>query len=309
MPKTSAHDPEIGAPLRRPSRTIGSAGSPGIVCYSYRDSLTLLPLVLVAALGQPPAPEMSCRYSVHAPQRMTRAVQGGLSVTVRRKADPALTTDACVIEVRDRSGRLVLMRDGFNTKLHDDSGRDVDNDGSPDLIIGSDSRSGNRCCSEYSILSLKPAPRVVGTFSHPSFAADLNRRTLVWAALSFEDLGAAMGPVPTIATVGQYRDGGFVDLTPEYCPVILAGTAPGWANLSDDLWQLDGSRRAASRAEAGPPSFGVETTRASATTVALQMLYCGRDSDARQLIRQVWPDREQEAVRASLAAAAAARRR
>jgi hypothetical protein len=266
-------------------------------------------LALVAALGQPPAPEMSCRYSVSAEQRMTRTVQDGFSVSVRRKADSALTNDACIIEVRDHSRRLVLMREGFNTQLHDDSGRDVDNDGSPDLIIGFDSRSSNRCCAEYTILSLKPAPRVVGTFSHPSFEVDLTRRTLVWATLSFDDLAADMGPVPTIATVGQYRDGRFVDVTSEYCPVILVGTARGWANLSEDLWRLDGTRRAASRAEAGPASFGVETTRGSATTVALQMLYCGRDADARELIRQVWPDGQQEAIRASLMAAAAAARR
>ena len=77
---------------------------------------------------------------------MTQAAHDGFSVTVRRKADPALTKDACTIEVRDRSGRLVLMREGFNTRLHDDSGRDVDNDGSPDIIIGSDSRGTNWCC-------------------------------------------------------------------------------------------------------------------------------------------------------------------
>jgi hypothetical protein len=272
-------------------------------------SLSVPALVLAAALGQPPAPAMSCRYSVRAAQRTTRAAPAGFSVTVRRKADPALTRDACVIDVRDRSGRIVFTREGFNTELHDDSGRDVDNDGSPDLIVGFESRGTNRCCSQYSVLSLTPAPHVIGTFSNPSFENDLNRRTLVWAMLSFDDLGADMMPVPTIAIVGQYRDGRFIDLTSEYCPVILAGTARGWANLSEDLWQLEGSRRAASRAETGPPSFQVETTRGSATTVALQMLYCGRDADARELIRQVWPDRQQESIRASLAAAVAAARR
>jgi hypothetical protein len=272
-------------------------------------SLSVRALFVVAALGQPPAPEMLCRYSVHAQQRMTRAAQDGFSVTVRRKADAALAKDACVIEVRDRAGRLVFTREGFNTRVHDDSGRDVDNDGSPDLIVGSESRGTNRCCSEYSILSLKPAPHVVGTFSNPTFEIDLNRRMLVWAVLSFDELGTDMGPVPTIAIVGQYQGGRFADLTSEYCPVILAGTARGWANLSEDLWRLDGTRRAASRAETGSPSFAVETTRGSATTVALQMLYCGRDADARELIRQVWPDRQQEAIRASLAAAVAAARR
>jgi hypothetical protein len=272
-------------------------------------SLSVHAFAVVAALGQPPAPEMFCRYSVRGEQRMTRAVQDGFSVTVRRKADPSLTKDACVIEVWDRSKRLVLAREGFNTKLHEDSGRDIDNDGAPDLVIGSESSRTNGCCSEYTIVSLKPAPRVLGTFAHASFELDLDRRTLVWAALSFDDLAADMGPPPTIATVGQYRDGRFADVTAEYCPVILVGTSRGWANLSEDLWQLDGTRRAASRAEAGPPSYAVESTRASATTVVLQMLYCGRDADARELIRQVWPDQQQEAVRTSLTAAVAAVRR
>ena len=138
---------------------------------------------------------------------------------------------------------------------------------------------------------------------------DPNRRTLVWAMLSFDDLAADMGPAPTIAIAGQFRDGRFVDLTSDYCPLILVGTSRGWTNLSEDLWRLDGSRRAASRAETGPPSVAVETTRASATTVALQMLYCGKDADARELIRQVWPERQQEAVRTSLTAAVAAARR
>jgi hypothetical protein len=270
-------------------------------------SFSVPALVLVAALSQLPAPEISCRYSVRAAQRSSRPATNGFSVSVRRKADPAATKDACVIEVRDRSGRVVFAREGFNTRLHDDSGRDVDNDGSPDLIVGSESRATNGCCSQYSVLSLTPAPHLVGTFAHPSFERDRDRRTVVWSVLSFDDLGAdrATAP-PMIATVGQYRHGRFTDITAEYCSVILAGTGRGWASLSEDLWQLDGSRRAASRAETGTASFAVEATRDSATAVALQMLYCGREADARELIRQVWPDGQQETIRASLAAAVAA---
>jgi hypothetical protein len=228
---------------------------------------------------------------------------------VRRRTDPAATEDACAIEVRAPSGEIVFAREGYNTGLHDDSGRDVDNDGAPDLIIGHDSGGGNRCCWEYTILSLRPAPHVAGAFSNPSFDVDVNRRTVVWSILPFQDLGPDMSQAPTIAIAEQYRDGRFVEITSEYCAVILAGTAKGWASLSDDLWQLEGSRRAASRAETGPPSFEVETTRGSATTVALQMMYCGRDADARELIRQVWPDDEQQKIRASIEAAVSAARR
>ena len=274
-------------------------------------SASIYALTLAAAnLGQPPpVPELFCRYSIPGEQRATRAAQDGFSITVRRKPDPALMKDACVVEVRDRSNRIVFTREGFNSRLHEDSGRDVDNDGSADLIVGIETHRTKLCCSEYSVLSLKPAPHVVGTFSNPTFRLDQSRRTIVWAALPFDDLASDFGPAPTIAIVGQYRDGRFADLTSENCSWILAGTAPGWASLSEDLWRLDGSRRAASRAEAGPPSLAVETTRASATTVVLQMLYCGRDAEARDLIRQVWPDQQQEAIHTSLAAAVATARR
>jgi hypothetical protein len=270
----------------------------------------LLSLILAVAVGQVSGRDMACSYSVRdQEQSKTRTVQGGVTVTVRRKPEPGPAENACVIEVRDASGRIVFAREGYNTSLHGDSGRDADNDGTPDLIVGHDSGGGNGCCWEYSILSLRPGLHVAGSFANPSLAVDVNRRTVVWNIRPFSDLGPPMAQSPTIATVSQYRDGRFVEITSEYCPAILAGQAAGLANLSQDLWQLEGSRRAASREETGPASFEVESTRVSATTVALQMVYCGLDADARELVRQVWPEAERNAVRASIEAAVATVRR
>ena len=267
----------------------------------------LLSLILAASVSQSPGQDMACSYSVRDQEQLkTRTVQDSLTVTVRRKPDPGLVEDACVIEVRDASGQVVFAREGYNTRLHADSGRDVDNDGAPDLIVGHDTGGGNRCCWEYAMLSLRPTLHIAGTAVNPSFTVDVNRRTVVWSMLPFYDLGPSTAQSPTLATAQQYRDGRFVEITPEYCPGILAGQAPGLANLSQDLWQLEGSRRAASREEKEPPSFEVESTRASATTVALQMMYCGQDADARELIRQVWPEAEQNKVRADVEAAVAA---
>lgn len=258
------------------------------------------------ALAQAPDADLVCRSSIRdREQRATRTVQDGFAVTVWRKAESAEREHACVIEVRDASGQIVLAREGFNTSVHADSGRDVDNDGTADLILGHDSVGGSRCCWAYTVLSLKPTPRVVGAFADAWFEGDAARRTVIWSIRSFEDLGPSMSQPPSIAIARQYRDGRMVDITSEYCGAILAGTAKGLANLSDDLWQLEGSHRAASRAATGPPSFEVETTRVSATTVALQMLYCGQEADARELIRQVWPASDQEKIRMSLAAAVA----
>jgi hypothetical protein len=263
----------------------------------------MLSLLLVTALGQASGQDLSCRSSVREEQRMTRT-QDGFTVTLRRSADPGPRATACSIEVHDPRGKVLFSREGYNTRVHRDSGRDVDNDGHPDLIIGHDA-SGGLCCWEYTILSLKPALHIAGTFSNPSLDVDVSRRTVVWNMVPFAELAPDMAQTPTIAVASQYRDGRFVDITAEYCPTILAGTARGVANLSDDLWRLEGTRLAASRAETGPPSFEVETTRVSATTVALQMMYCGRDADAGALVRRVWPDDEQAKVLESVGSAIA----
>jgi hypothetical protein len=273
----------------------------------------LLALSLAASInqasGQASPQDLTCHHSVRDPQQSTRALDGGLTLAVRRNADPGASENACVVEVRDSSGQMLFSREGYSARVLGETGRDVDNDGFPDLVIGHDATSGGRCCREYSILSLRPALRVLGTFSNPSFESDASRRTVVWSTLPVSGLGPDMAQAPSIAIVGQYRDGRFVDITLEHCPAILAGTARGLANLSQDLWQLEGSRRAASRAEKSPPSFEVETTRISAITVVLQMMYCDRDADARELIRQVWPAAEQEQMGASIAAAVTAVRR
>src|ERR1700741_1854692 len=128
--------------------------------------MPLLSLVLAASLNQAAGQDMTCVYRLRdQEQRMTRTVQNGFTVTVRRKTDPNLVEDACVLEVRDPAGAVVFTREGFSTKLHADSGRDVDNDGSPDVIVGYDSGGGNRCCWEYAVLSLRPAFQLAGTFS------------------------------------------------------------------------------------------------------------------------------------------------
>lgn len=271
--------------------------------------MSLRLIVLVASLLQPSGQEMECQHALRGQQRQTRTVQDHFTLTVRRKADPNLTTNACVVEVRDPSGRVAFMREGYSTRVHEETGRDVDHDGTPDIIIGHDSGDGSQCCWEYTILSVRPALHVVGVFSNPSFDIDMNRRTVVWDLLPLDDLATDWGPTPTIVTARQYRNAQLVEITPEYCPAILAGTTRGWASLSDDLWRLEGSNLAASRNETGAPSFKVETTRESATLVASQMMYCGQDVQARELIRRAWPTDAQETIRAAIAAAVAKVRR
>lgn len=273
--------------------------------------MLLLTIVLAGSLAQPGRGEIGCR--VESPEKtppVTRTLQDGVVVTMTRRSGPDAVEDACQVEVKDRAGKVVFSKMGFNTELHADSGRDVDNDGSPDLVIGVDDGGGNRCCWEYSVLSLRPAPHVVANFDNPAFESDASGKTIVWNLIPFYSLGPSLAESPTIVYAMQFRSGKLVEVTGEYCAAMLAGRLTGWADFSGDLARLTPAAMAASRrtASGARVSDEVSQVRGAATSLALQMMYCGREGEARTLIERVWPDSEQENMRSTVSIAVAASR-
>lgn len=257
-------------------------------------------------LSQDTGPALTCSHmSPPVASVTTRTLQNGVVAKVTRRADPDASEDACAIEVRDASGRVLFSEIGFDTALDTATGRDIDNDGSPDIVVAVDQGGGNRCCWQHTILSMKPAPHVVGAFEYPHFEIDRDGRTTIWTVVPFYDLGWSMADSPTIVVADQYRAGKLVDITKEYCDSILAGKATGVANLSFELADLTPLAIAQSRGAEGKPSYDAEMARVAASTMALQMIYCGKESDARALIARVWPERDQEETRARLSKAAA----
>jgi hypothetical protein len=226
---------------------------------------------------------------------IVRAYDTGYVLTIAPSANPDLEY-GCRVEVRDNSGRVVFAGEGFNTRLHPESGRDVDGDGHGDLIIGVDSGGGNRCCWEYSVISLYPAARVLAGFDNPAFETDAQGRTVVWTTVALYDLGPSMAASPTLEIAEQFRSGQLVDVTAEYCDAMFAGTVRGYGDLSGDLALVAEPKKTASKEAGRQPSYEIGETRAAAYTIALQLTYCGRSSSAAALIREVWPDSMQAEV-------------
>jgi hypothetical protein len=253
-------------------------------------SIGLLLAALTLATAQPP-PETAC-WSEQRPLNhvITRTLDGGFILTIAPSTDPDVEY-GCRAEVRDGTGKIVFEGEGFNTRLHPESGRDVDGDGRPDLIIGIDTGGGNRCCWEYHVISLSPIPRAVARLPNPGFETDRQGRTVIWTTVAFDDLGPSMAQSPTIEIAEQFRSGRLVDITSEYCQAMLAGTLRGQGDLSAELASLSESKKAASKAAGATPVFDVDETRVAAYTVAMQLTYCGRATVAAQLIPEVWPDK------------------
>ncbi len=151
-------------------------------------------LAVTAVLGQP-AQEVACWSDKRSVSRAITRTMDDFTLTIGPGPDPDVEY-GCRAEVRDGTGRVVFEGEGFNTRLHPESGRDVDGDGHADLIIGVDTGGGNRCCWEYHVISLSPTPRVIARLPNPRFETDRQGRTVIWTTVAFDDLGPSMAQSP-----------------------------------------------------------------------------------------------------------------
>lgn len=271
-----------------------------ILIAAILSGLMTMPAPAARAQDEP----YSC-WSARPAPTATKSLAGGFVVTfgpTPRSQDPER---ACEVEVRDAQKRVLYRADGFNTRLHPESGQDVDNDGQPDLIVGADTGGGNRCCWEYAAIAFTPKPHVIATFPDAvAFEKGRGGRTIVWQTEAFYDLGPNMAESPIVNTAAQFRSGRMVDVTAEYCDAMLGNQLKGWADMHFVFEALTpAAMRASHAASTREVAYEIQQTRNSAMILVLQSLYCGRNEIAADTIRDVWPADEQTATRARFKAA------
>ena len=229
----------------------------------------------------------------------SRTVANGVVLTVRSTGGTN-PEQACEILVRDRNGRTVFSDRGFNAEIHPVTGRDIDNDGRPDAVVGIDTGGRNGCCWEYPVLSFTPTPHVLLKLPPADFDFEtLPGKTLVWTTAAFYDMGPDKADSPTVETVHEFRRNGFIDVTAAYCERMLAGELRGPGDLRGLLNALSLKSKQGSRMNTGSP-FDREQTRVAARSMALQHIYCGQVETASQLVLEVWPASEQSSIRRQL---------
>lgn len=262
-------------------------------------SLSALPagaLLVVLQLSPSPSDELLCRQSTADGSALSKTLSNGAVVTVRSVAANSLG-QTCEVTVRDKNGKTVFDDYGFNAKIDPVTGHDIDNDGHPDAVVGVDTLGGRTGNWEFPVISFFPSPHILIKLPHAIFDSQTKPgKMLIWTPATFEGLNPSAADVTTVATVHEFRSNGFIDVTIDYCKPLLSGDLTGLGNLRGPLAVLTRQAKLDSRTEAGRPE-DQEDTRAAATTVALQQIYCGQFDDASRLVREVWPASEQSRVR------------
>jgi hypothetical protein len=253
-------------------------------------------LAVTLFLAQAATEEPACNQAKTDNKSLSRTLSNGVVITVRPVSGttPQLP---CEILVQDRNKRTIFADRGFSTEVHPATGRDIDNDGRPDAVLGVDAGGGNGCCWEYPVISFNPTPRVLVKLPAAAFDFETTAgKTLIWTRAVFYDLGPDAADAPIVETVREFRPNGFIEVTQDYCKRMLAGELRGPGDLRDLLNAVPLRSKQASRSDTGSP-FDREQTRLAATALALQQIYCGQINDASQLVLEVWPAAEQNRIR------------
>jgi hypothetical protein len=196
----------------------------------------------------------------------------------------------CSAVIRNSAGVTVWQGQGFRTRLHGWTGRDVDGDGEGDVVLGVDTGGGQRCCWTYTLLKLSPAVQEIGVVSFlPYFEPDPRGGTLIAQFIS-----VPLDTVETVASVlriHQVRGGRLSDVTQDRCDLTLEDTLLRQRVIPWEQGHATAARRKTSRG-VSEISEEVDATREAVISMAVQEIMCGHAGEARRLVEDTWPQPE-----------------
>ena len=249
----------------------------------------------------------SCSHLAETNPPVTQSLANGVTITVR-SVEGSPPAQACEVSVKDRSGREIFADRGFGASINPATGRDIDNDGRPDAVVGIDTGGRKDCCWDFAVISFSPMPRVLLKLPAATFDFDTKPgSTLVWTSANFTDLNPTGGDSPiVVATAHEFQTKGFIDVTLDFCKPLLLGEIRGLGTLREPLATLTRKAKQDSRTETGRQD-DLEYTRFAAVTVILQQIYCGQFDEASRTILEVWPGKDQSRIRTQIRTAVAGR--
>jgi len=256
----------------------------------------LLPLMLLATMSatQPSDRQISQAVTDHSSGcrglkggEVHKALGNGYAVNIRPA--PSEMEALCWAEISDNSGAVLYEVNDFAVGLHDATGKDINGDGKPDVVIEA-STGGARCCLQYAIVSLDP-PLVLARL-HNAYPID------------FKEMGGRI----LLSTQDGVFDffQGFYEPSPR-ADVFLRFNGNKLENVSSEFpdeydRQIAKARQRLTKPEldqfrtTGPSPPRAEV-HAAVLTIVVEYLYSGREPQAWQAFTEMWPASTQQRVK------------
>lgn len=216
-----------------------------------------------------------------------KALGNGYALNIRPA--PSEMEALCWAEISDNSGAVLYEVNDFAVGLHDTTGKDINGDGKPDVVIEA-STGGARCCLQYAIVSLDP-PRVLAQIrnAYPiGFKEMTGRILLATQDGAFDFFQGFYEPSPRADVFLRFQGNQLEDVSAEFRDEYDRQIAKARQRLTKS--ELDQFRTA------GPTPQKPEV-HAAILTIVVEYLYSGREQQAWQAFDEMWPATTRQRVK------------
>jgi len=213
--------------------------------------------------------------------------------------------DDCTAAIYSSGGKVVFRTTGFGVIFdQDQTGKDIDGDGKPEVVFMTDQGGGAHCCWVYNVVSLAPRPHKlfdVGEGGRVDFAKDKDGKTIVWERISGTHALTSEARAPYAERVFRVLGGKLVDATPDFCSRIFSAGNEDYEtwNLALTPEKID-KLHSAEKVLATSKEIDVEDTVSALLSRAQQRVLCHQYDEALADLN-LWPQSSRTAMKGNFA--------
>jgi hypothetical protein len=209
--------------------------------------------------------------------------------------------DNCTAAIYNRAVKVVYRTTGYSVVFDEDTtGEDLDDDGHPEVVFKTDTGGGNHCCWSYNVVSLWPRPHKLVDIPQAGavvFRKDEHGKIVIWVMEPGPYGYTSMAENPFAQKIYRLRNGKLLDVTPDYCGVILREDEQNYAAASK---LLTPERTKEFKSGTQPASYENSEMASAVLTVALQHVFCHQFDQALADL-ELWPDATKSKMKADFA--------
>jgi hypothetical protein len=257
-------------------------------------------LILVFVLAEnalaqaPPAHSQTADGCFNGKGELHKKLEDGFSLNIRPSTEDMEAP--CWGEILDVSGRETYGQNNFGVRLNEMTGKDIDGDGGPEIVIEGYS-GGAHCCWTYGFISLTTPPRVASIRNnHPFALKEINGTPVLYTNDSaFDYFEGPYVASPRADVFLQLRDSKFHDIGPELVPEYDR-------RIAEEKKLLTPEKLQAFLSAGSDPDFELKS---AILTIVIEYLYSGREQEAWKALAAMWPPGDRPRIQAAIVKARA----
>jgi len=224
----------------------------------------------------------------------------GYEISLGPSRDSEAVEEKCTGAIYNSAGRVVFRTNGFNVVFDEEqTGKDFDGDGKPEVVFRTDTGGGMHCCWGYIIYSLSPKPHKlfeIAMEGRVDFEKDKDGKMVIWKRTAGPYGFTSNARTPFAEKVLRVREGKLVDATPEFCGKILSDESEDY---QADQRQL--TRENLKKLETtGMGDWNNEDTVSALLSRALQYVFCRKFDEAIKEL-DFWPEDDRGKIKVGFA--------